>query len=456
MADIFDYLDFRSDLSFQVSPFNEVDNYIICKIGSYDFSGIVGEGPEPVPIKEALEKYYERYGEKGDYLGLLAARTVADVVKRLPETERFRDLRLSGYVSILDNEDTEQFSALTVTLPDGTNYVSFRGTDDTLLAWKENFLMSVEKEIPAQRDALNYLKRAAETYEGPLIVGGHSKGGNMSVFASSFAPEEVQDRIKAVYSNDGPGFYPEFIKEPGYLRIRPKLHVILPTTSIVGTLLTQDEGIEIVECDRLGVSSHDGFRWHVKGTSFVRSEKLSRSSEAYENGMQAVLNEMSIEERRAFLDEFFEAFAQTGAVTLTDLNEHRIRQAARLLRSFSRSSEAKRFALAVTEQMLRELMPDNPVIPVALGAAEKAAGAAEWAGKAAGWAAGKAAEAAEKAAGWASEKAADFAAARAEGEPGFGRVVRASGPRIVKRGRRAEKKGGEAPQGAEAPILKKS
>ena len=297
MADIFDYLDFRSDLSFQVSPFNEVDNYIICKIGSYDFSGIVGEGPEPVPIKEALEKYYERYGEKGDYLGLLAARTVADVVKRLPETERFRDLRLSGYVSILDSEDTEQFSALTVTLPDGTNYVSFRGTDDTLLAWKENFLMSVEKEIPAQRDALNYLKRAAETYEGPLIVGGHSKGGNMSVFASSFAPEEVQDRIKAVYSNDGPGFYPEFIKEPGYLRIRPKLHVILPTTSIVGTLLTQDEGIEIVECDRLGVSSHDGFRWHVKGTSFVRSEKLSRSSEAYENGMQAVLNEMSIEER---------------------------------------------------------------------------------------------------------------------------------------------------------------
>ncbi|MBR0441222.1 MAG: hypothetical protein IJK25_04705, partial [Firmicutes bacterium] len=172
--------------------------------------------------------------------------------------------------------------------------------------------------------------------------------------------------------------------------------------------------------------------------------------------MQAVLNEMSIEERRAFLDEFFEAFAQTGAVTLTDLNEHRIRQAARLLRSFSRSSEAKRFALAVTEQMLRELMPDNPMIPVALGAAEKAAGAAEWAGKAAGWAAGKAAEAAEKAAGWASEKAADFAAARAEGEPGFGRVVRASGPRIVKRGRRAEKKSGETPQSAEAPILKKS
>ncbi len=440
MSDIFDYIDWRGDLSFKVSPFNEVDNYIICKIGCYDFSGIVGPGADPVPLGRALELYYEKYGEKGDYLGLLAARSVSEAVKRLPKTERFKDLQLSGYVSVLDSEDTEQFSALTVSLPDGSKYVSFRGTDDTLLAWKENFLMAVEKEIPAQRDALNYLLWAASAYRGPLIVGGHSKGGNMSVFASSFAPARVQKRIKAVYSNDGPGFNPEFLKEPGYLRIKPKLHVILPTTSIVGTLLTQDEDLEIVECDRLGVASHDGFLWHVKGTSFVRSGKLSKSSEAYENSMTAVLDSMTIEERKAFLTEFFSAFAQTGAVTLTDLNEHRITQAARLLRSFSKSSETKRFALEVTEQMLKELMPANPVLPQALGAAGKAAGMAA---AAAGKAAGIAAEAAERAAE-AAGKAAE-AAGRAADSLGDRLRARRSAPIRRISGKAAEEAGRESP-----------
>ncbi|MBR0139895.1 MAG: DUF2974 domain-containing protein [Firmicutes bacterium] len=424
MTGIMDYIDFRGDLSFKISPFNEVDNYIISKIGVLDFKGIVSEDETPITIGDAMKAYFERY-ENGEYLGLLTSVKVLEGVRRLPHTERFKDITLSGFCAIASEDDVEQFSALTVGFPDGTHYVSFRGTDDTLNAWEENFLMAVEREIPAQGDALRYLKWAAKAYRGKLIVGGHSKGGNLAVYSSSFAPKSVQRRILAVYSNDGPGFYPEFLENEGYLRIKDRLHVILPNHSLVGTLLTQDEGLEIVDCDRTGVASHDGFNWHVRGTSFVRSEGLSRSSRAYEEGLATALDTMSMDDRRIFLAELFGAFEATGAHTLTDLNAHRVRQAAKFLVSLGKSGEARHFAYITIKEMLKELAAhggddededaeepraDEGVAAVAASAAkEMAIKAADAVKESAGKAAEFAMDTAEKAADSAIEAAKEVA-----------------------------------------------
>ena len=240
MAFISDYLTEKGDLSFREEPFNEVDNYVIAKVGSPNFTDVLPPG-ERLPLGEVVTDDCARSGGEAGYLGALASPEIITVLRRLPELRRYRDLLLSGYVRRILPAQTEQFSALTVTLPLGWSYVSFRGTDDTLLGWKENFLMSVGR-VEAQADAAAYLASAAKRVEGPLMVGGHSKGGNLAVYASAMAAPEIQERITGVYNNDGPGFLPEFYQEPGYLRIRPKLHTLLPQNTLVGTLLTRESG----------------------------------------------------------------------------------------------------------------------------------------------------------------------------------------------------------------------
>ena len=166
MDTAFEYLDWRGDVPLDVSPFNEVDNYIISKVGCCDFDGIVAEGAEPTPIGAALEAYFSCHGDAKEDFGALASSNLAPVLRRLPETARFRDVLLRCFVRRALPEQTEQFSALTLTLPDGTHYVSFRGTDDTLYAWKEDCMMALSGAVPAQRDAADYLARVPDLLRG--------------------------------------------------------------------------------------------------------------------------------------------------------------------------------------------------------------------------------------------------------------------------------------------------
>ena len=349
-----DYLDWRGDLPFSVSPFNEVDNYIVSKIGCCDFDGIVPADAQRVGLGEALSAFFDRCGSAGVYFGLLASPQLAPLLRRLPETPRFRSLELTGFVRRAIPSYTEQFSALTVAIPDGTHYVSFRGTDDTLYAWKENCMMALSGAIPAQRDAVDYLAWAASAYPGTLRVGGHSKGGNLAVYAAAQADEAVQARIGIVYNSDGPGFDAAFLTSPGYLRIRDRILTLLPQFSIVGTLLEQDTNCAIVRSSRFGVAAHDGFNWVVRGTGFVRCPDMSRSSRAFDATMERVLGQMDMDERREFIDTFFRILSATGAVTLTDINERRLRKALSIARGMAKEKTVSRFVVEVIEQTVKE------------------------------------------------------------------------------------------------------
>ena len=353
MDDIFDYLDWRGDLPFSVSPFNEVDNYIVAKIGCCNFDGIVPEDAQTVPIGEALDAYFDAVGGDARF-GVLCSAKLTPLLRRLPATPRFRDLTLSGFVRRALPERTEQFSALTVSLPDGTHYVSYRGTDDTLYAWKEDCMMALSGAVPAQRDAADYLAWAASAYDGPLRVGGHSKGGNLAVYAAANAPTAVQTRIGVIYNNDGPGFDAAFLASPGYRAVRERIQTYLPQYSIVGTLLEQDTNCTIVRSARFGVAAHDGFNWGVRGTAFLRCDDLSRSSRAFDATMERVLGQMDMDERREFIETLFRILTATGAVTLTDINERRLRKALSIARGMAKEKTVSRFVAEVIEQMVKE------------------------------------------------------------------------------------------------------
>lgn len=350
MSYINDYLDWRGDIDIRVDGFNEVDNYIISKIGTLDFSDIV-----PFDGYTAITDAVELILEKGrTEIPALTSKSIVPCVKRLPGTIRFSGLKLWGFESRLNPENTEQFSALTVILPDGTNYVSFRGTDDTIIAWKEDFLLGVQDSVQAQHDAVAYLKRAAHALKGPIIVGGHSKGGNLAVYAAANVPKTIQRRIVKIYNNDGPGFTGEFLTSEGYLRIRDRLTTIISQHSIVGTLLEQDK-IEIVRSGSFGIAAHDGFTWEVKGPAFVRCAALSRTSTAFDSAIKDTLAEMDTAERKEFVDQLFSVLTSTGASTVSDFSVKPLEKALELAKSLRTGGEVKKFVSKTLEQMLREL-----------------------------------------------------------------------------------------------------
>lgn len=355
MATISDYLEWRGDVTMDYAPFNEVDNYIISKIGSPDFTGIVPADTTTIKIGDAVDLYNIKCGGAGSYLGALASPHIMEVIQMLPKTARFMDLRLSGFVKKCSEAETEQFSAITATLPDGRHYVAYRGTDDTVLAWKEDLMMSVEESVAAQRDALDYLTWVADNYEGELIVGGHSKGGNLAVYAASCARPDIQNRISAVFNNDGPGFRPQFYINSDYLKIAGRIYTFLPRHSLVGTLLQQVNDVIIVNDSCRGAGAHDGFTWEVRRCEFVRSPGgLSRSSRSFDEAMNGMIATMTIEERKNVIDEISEIIASTGSETITEIAEKKWRQALTMAKSFKNSPETRKFVTTIAELLVKD------------------------------------------------------------------------------------------------------
>ncbi len=355
MADLFDYMTLRGGLSFRASPADEADYYIISKIGCPDLTGIVPSDEKEAAVGDAVAAYRSRTGNTGASLGVGASQQVLSCFYRLPSVPRYRSLMLSGYRNISDPAKTEQFSSLTVRLPDGTRCVTFRGTDDTIIAWKENFRMSVADAVPAQEDALRYLRWAMGAYDGSFVVCGHSKGGNLAVYASSMLPQDLQDRIVSVYSFDGPGFRDAFLKQAGYRRMLPKIHTLVPQNSIVGMLLSTGEDPEVVTSGSFGFRAHDGFTWEVSGTRFARSRALSPSSAMFRKAMRETLSGMSQKERETFIEDFFQIMTSTGAFTLTDLTEIDLRRALEIVQSLSQNREVHKFALSFLTNCFADL-----------------------------------------------------------------------------------------------------
>lgn len=356
MAVLFDYMDWRGDLSFENDPANEADYYIISKIGFPNLTGIVPSDACEVHLPEALEAYRAKKVDDAVSFGIATSPLVVEGIYRLPTVPRFQSLMLSGFRINDDLDHTEQFSALTVRIPgDGPRFITFRGTDDSIFAWKENFRMAVDDVVPAQKDALNYLTWAMDAYKGDFIVCGQSKGGNLAVYAASMVPKAMQDRIISVYDFDGPGFQDAFLKKEGYLRILPKLHFLVPQNSVVGLLLSSGKEPEVVKCNCPGPRAHDGFTWEVLGTSFVRAEALNPASAAFKDAMNETLSDMDQKEREIFIDDFFQIMTSAGAGTLKDLTETRLVNALEIARSLNRDKEVHKFAHSVISHSIADL-----------------------------------------------------------------------------------------------------
>lgn len=327
MGSLFDYLDWRGDLRFSEVGLGEVDGLILSLLSYIDFEGIVPStcGETPVPLLAATRQYLRRHRGENPYLGMIVPPDIVSLAAKASKSRRFGDARLCGYVNRVDSAEQKQFCAMTFLLSDDTAFVAFRGTDDTLVGWKENFNMSFMDTVPAQQDAVAYLEEAAAALPCPFFVGGHSKGGNLAIFSAVRCQPRLKERLLTAFSYDGPGFSHGFCEGVDYESIRPKLRTVVPDSSVVGMLLEHEETYEVVKSNATGLLQHNGFSWEVLGGKFIHLDTVTGESRLIDGALKEWLDSMSPAEREGFVDNVYETLSAVGAKTLTELSAEKLK-----------------------------------------------------------------------------------------------------------------------------------
>lgn len=338
MANMMDYLDWRGDLTLEAAEFNEVDNLILAHLVYVDFAGIVPgpESKEEIYLKEASDLFWKHHTEEEILARVSMTKTAPFLLRKLADTKRFRGARLSGYVNDISDEEQSQFSVVCVRLSDQSLYVAFSGTDSTIVGWRENFNMGFLSATPGQRKAVEYLNRAAGEERAAIRVGGHSKGGNLAVYASVKCMPEIREKIIHVYSNDGPGFNREMIESEEYRRMLPKISTILPESSIVGMLLEHHENFKVVKSSNNGIQQHDAMSWEVRGPSFLYVDKVAAESVFLDETMKKWLYQLNNEEREQIVDTVFSMLEEADIRTVDDFYNSKWKKVQELMKAKSK------------------------------------------------------------------------------------------------------------------------
>lgn len=340
MSNLMDYLDWRGDLAFREAPFNEVDNLILAQLVYVEFAGIVPAPGEEgtITVKEACELFFAAHDRKEIMERVSMTKTAAFVLEKMAQTERFCNTQLFGYINDISKEEQSQFSVVCVRLDDKSIYVSFSGTDNTIVGWRENFNMGYLSETPGQLKAVDYLNHIVKEDWKKIRVGGHSKGGNLSVYASVKCDRNIQKRIVKVYSNDGPGFSEEMIQSREYQRMLPKIKTILPESSIVGMLLEHQEKFEVVKSSQSGIQQHDAMSWEVLGSHFVYVEKVAPQSILLDETMKKWIFQLTKEQREEIVDTVFSMLDDAKIYTVDDFYNSKWKKVQELMKAKSKLS----------------------------------------------------------------------------------------------------------------------
>lgn len=310
MANVMDYIKWRGDLLFSQDSPNAVDTLVFSIISYLHFDGHVLREPlRPIPLREAAEEFLTLE----DIDKRIRAKNDLELLKLAAQTVRFGDTQICCYQDLLIPYQDTQFAAMTFLLDDGSMCVAFRGTDNTLVGWKEDFNMCFQQTIPAQRLAQQYIRDISLEFSRPMRLCGHSKGGNLAVFAAARSAPAIQKRMLSIYNHDGPGFSDYLMGDPGYLAMVPKIHTFVPQSSLIGMIMDHEEDYTIVKSKQVSILQHDPFSWEIMGKQLVPMKELTADSRFFNRTIKNWLAGMTYEERNQMVDVLFDLLS-TGNV----------------------------------------------------------------------------------------------------------------------------------------------
>ena len=376
MANILDYLQWRGDVPFNIDPFNEVDALVLCELVYSPFDGLVpsSEQKEKISIEELSSTFFKKFNKDKLMSRTALTKMAPFLMPVMAHSKRFGGTKLAGFLNEVDQDNQSQFAVCTFYLPDGTIFVAFRGTDDTLVGWKEDFNMCFSEGTGGQLKAVDYLDKNFARTMKRLRVGGHSKGGNFAVYGSSFCKPHIKDNLIDVYDFDGPGFIKELTEKNEYRDIVKRVHKYTPEESIIGMLMYTKSKTKIVECSAKGIAQHDPMNWHVTRNHFDSADNVSSLSQVINDVIKKWAVQFDYETRSLFGDIFFASIVSSGATKMSQLSSSKVRSLASITKEIQ-SLEPENQALVMDvfvklvaaggdslKNTLLAKLPKNPIV----------------------------------------------------------------------------------------------
>lgn len=344
MATVFDYIDKYKE-PFLKKEFNEIDNLIFSRFVYIKFDGILQKN-ERLYLHELYKKYMLEEP-------LFFDKDAITLFEKMAYSPRYKDLVIGNYESITCSKTEEQFAAITIYLPDESMYVAFRGTDSSLVGIKEDFNMTYMVHIPSQKDSVKYLMDVSKNNDYKIRVGGHSKGGNLAMYASIFCDKECRDKIIGIYNIDGPGFFNEILDSNEYREILDRTFTYVPQTSIIGMLLYHREECIVVKSRKSLIMQHDVLSWEVSDDKLTRLNSVNKKSKYIDDVMSSLLL-LPDEDKKRFFEILYQMLLSTGAKTMRDLALVKIKNAKELLENYKKlSEEDKKVFIKVWKEIIK-------------------------------------------------------------------------------------------------------
>ena len=336
MANINDYLSWRGDIEInKKSPFNEIDSMILAR-----FSYLIFDKIEMDKIETIESIYYKMKDFKNEEFRFNGDK---QLITNLGKSKRFKNMKVTDFVEKNEKETEKQFGAITIHVSKREMYISFIGTDETINGWKEDFNMSFMDSVPCQIDGKNYLEEISKKYSYKKIrVGGHSKGGNVAIYAAIVANNKIQDRIIKVYNYDGPGFNKKFVERVKENPILSKIETYIPQDSVIGRIMEHKEKCEVVQSLEKGIMQHDIYSWQVLKDDLKKLDRSTDNSEIINETLNNWLAKTTIEQRKAFLDCLFELFYSTDANTFIEISKNLTSNIKKIFKSYQNISNEEK------------------------------------------------------------------------------------------------------------------
>ena len=363
MSNVFDYLQWRGDLTFAQDAFRAPDALIFSRLSYLPLEDIVPTSFGKNVTLSFVSLAFSAEEKADDILWKQDPKLLAAAAA----CKRYENVRLCGYVNELDDDRTMQFSAVVFMMEDNRRFIAFRGTDASFTGWEEEFRMFTSYTLPSQLRALQYLESASRSTNARLLLGGHSKGGNLALFSAMNCDLSLQNRIDAIYNFDGPGFRREYIESERFARIRNRAHTFVPQSSVFGMMLEHDEEFAIVQSSGKSVMQHDIYRWQLMGGDFVYLDRRTNSGYFINHTLESFLEKMTDEEREQFIQAFFTVVRGSNSAHFREIPQKLLSNTASMLRAFKKLNKSERVvlgksifkALESAKENLSDIRPDQ-------------------------------------------------------------------------------------------------
>lgn len=345
MKNMLDYIKEFGHVSFEERAFSEIDALVLTELEYLPLEKVVPSdvnGEHFATVKDIAEYMKEHKQELFDENPMMITQERHEVSQVIADAPRFQSLKFFGVVSVWDKDTTKQFAAVTVEVEPSVRLVVFRGTDETLIGWKEDFLMTYSPLVAAQTDAKEYLAKQASLFDGDLMVSGHSKGGNLAIYAAATQEEDVQLRIVDIFCFDSPGLYRSVLETKGYQNIVPLAMRYIPQDSLVGLMLESEVPYVIVKSNATGAMQHSAMTWEIEDGQFIKMEKLTKNSQLNDQTLKKWTESVSDEELELFWNVFFELLFSVGIDTVNDLYGQFMHYVQEFLKAAGDMDEEKR------------------------------------------------------------------------------------------------------------------